>query len=79
MGYFSNSTAGHAYEAKYCSRCIHDDYDKGCAVMLLHLVWNYDQNKDDTMKFALDALIPRDGIENKRCELFIQKEIEDGR
>ena len=71
MGYFANGTEGDIYEERYCNRCVHRG---GCAVYFLHLDWNYEQHKDDPTSqakaFALDLLIPRDGIENKQCEMF---------
>lgn len=73
MGYFSNGTEGEAYEARYCSRCIHQngpDGDGGCAVWLLHMLHNYDEcNKEDSF---LHTLIPRHGTTNGRCAMFCE-------
>ncbi|MDP3703807.1 MAG: hypothetical protein Q8R78_05425 [Candidatus Omnitrophota bacterium] len=58
------------YEARYCSRCAHNDDDKGCPVMNLHLLYNYDEaNKDGSF---LNVLIPRDerGF-NAQCAMFL--------
>jgi len=74
MGYFSNGSEGCAYEARYCDRCIHQagpDGKSGCAVWLAHLIHNYKEcNKPDSI---LHLLIPREGVWNEQCKLFIQK------
>ena len=75
MGYFSNSSEGAAYEAKYCNGCIHDDVENGngCPILLLHLLYNYDEcnNKDS----FLHVLIPRskDGIGNEQCTMYLPR------
>lgn len=71
MGYFPNSDAGLAYEAQYCDRCVHQKPDNGgCAVWLAHMLFNYgtaDQAE------VLNVLIPRDGIVNLQCRMFVAK------
>ena len=71
MAYFSNSTESMDYEEKHCSNCVHQKLDDGgCAVWLLHLIYNYDEcNKKDSF---LHVLIPRtkDGLGNEQCEMF---------
>ena len=77
MGYFSNGSEGMDYEAKWCARCVHEESETGCSVLLLHALHNYDEcnNKDS----FLHVLIPRDGIWNKKCTMFYEKERdEDG-
>lgn len=73
MGYFPNGAAGAAYEEEYCFRCIHDDNEKGCAVMLAHNLYNYDHCNDPTS--ILHLLIPRSegGIGNEQCLMFYPK------
>lgn len=75
MAYFSNGIEGEAYEAQYCQRCIH--YAEGlCPVLMLHTLWNYDavgENADADKALALNVLIPRKGIENLRCTVFIPR------
>jgi hypothetical protein len=71
MGYFPNGTAGMDYEDHYCSRCIHDDDEHGCAVMLAHNLYNYDEcNKPESI---LHLLIPRskNGLGNEQCLMFL--------
>jgi hypothetical protein len=71
MAYFPNGTAGLDYEDRYCSRCIHNDADRGCPIILLHMLHNYDEcNKPDSF---LHVLIPRskDQLDNERCLMFI--------
>ena len=74
MGYFSNGTEGEMYEAEYCDRCVHQKVDDGgCAVMMLHLIHNYDEcNKPNSF---LHVLIPRekDGVRNEQCKMFHEK------
>ncbi len=71
MAYFPNGTAGDMYEAEYCSRCIHRDDKNGCAVMLAHLLHNYDEcnNKES----ILHILIPRNSEgDNEQCTMFVE-------
>lgn len=71
MGYFPNGTSGEAYEAQFCSRCIHQKLDDGgCAVWLAHMLHNYDEcNKPDSI---LNLLSPRakDRPGNEECAMF---------
>lgn len=74
MGYFPNSSSGECYVAEYCSRCIHGKNDSEmCAVMLAHIIFNYDEcnNKGS----ILHLLIPRskDGG-NDQCAMFVETE-----
>jgi hypothetical protein len=75
MGYFSNGSEGDCYEAEFCSRCVHQngpDGESGCAVMLAHLLRNYDEcnNKES----ILHILIPRDKDGwNEQCKMFHAK------
>lgn len=83
MGYFPNGTSGLDYESRYCEHCVHNGMDEngefpdgGCPILLLHLMWNYDQCDDDDKKLALDVFIPRseDGLSNEQCKMFLNKE-----
>lgn len=70
MGYFSNGCEGMDYEERYCRQCVHTE---GCAVLELHMMYNYDEcNKKDSM---LHVLIPRDekGF-NQKCTMFYEKQ-----
>lgn len=70
MGYFSNGTEGDMFEAQYCARCVHNT-DKGCPVMLTHLLFSYEEcNSDSNAKRMLDILIPREGAWNEQCAMF---------
>lgn len=73
MGYFSNGEEGLAYEAKYCSKCIHygDDEGPGCPIWLAHLLYNYDECNNEGS--ILHILIPRKGVENLQCRMFVKK------
>lgn len=68
MGYFSNGSEGMDYYEEYCSKCLHDK-DEGCVVWNAHLLFNYDEcNKPESI---LHMLIPREGIRNLQCRMFI--------
>ncbi len=70
MAYFPSGSAGADYEEQYCSRCIHDGDERGCAVMLAHNFYNYDDcNKPESI---LHLLIPRseNGLGNEQCRMF---------
>ena len=71
MGYFSNGTEGDMYREQYCSRCEHDQ-NNDCAVLLAHLLYNYDDCNNE--KSILHLLIPRrkDGLGNEQCKMFIE-------
>jgi hypothetical protein len=76
MGYFSNGTGGEIYEEEFCENCANWD-DGGCAVMLAHMLHNYDEcNKPDSI---LHLLIPRskDGLGNEKCRMFRAEAPED--
>jgi len=71
MGYFSNGTEHMMYEEEYCDNCINQNPDSGgCAVMLAHMLYNYDEC--DNPDSILHLLIPRanDGVGNKKCTMY---------
>jgi hypothetical protein len=71
MGYFSNGTEGAGYEETYCQRCIHFKPDDLCPVWAAHLDHSYTEcNNPNTI---LNYLIPRKGVENLRCTMFIEQ------
>ncbi len=59
MAYFPNGDACELFQAEHCHDCIHwpDDPSKGCAVYDVHLLWNYDQIGNETVKNILSTLI----------------------
>ena len=69
MAYFPNGESARDYEERYCDRCVHQKPDDGgCAVMLLHLLRNYEEcDKPDS---PLHVLIPRNGLDNEQCRMF---------
>ncbi len=76
MGYFSNGSSGDWYEAKYCARCVHNDEENGCPVMLAHVLYAYEEcNSNSNAKHMLDLLIPvrKDGF-NGQCAMFVTVE-----
>ena len=73
MGYFSNGTQGEMYQAKWCDKCLHQNAEKyvSCPIWDLHLLNNYEEcNKADSY---LHHLIPRDGIDNEQCRMFVDR------
>ena len=76
MAYFANGSVGDSYEYHWCNRCAHErDAEKGecCPIWMLHMLWNYDQARDADKQLALDLFIPRDGLVNMSCEMFVEK------
>ncbi len=73
MGYFSNGSEGEGYHEQYCSRCIHDNFEKGiyCPVWNLHLQRNYEECNN--VFSMLHVLIPREGGTNARCTMFVDR------
>lgn len=71
MGYFPNGTSSIDYQERYCVRCVHgQDKEYGpvaCPVMWLHFEHNY----EDAWKDMLNELIPREGICNLECKMFV--------
>lgn len=84
MGYFPNGTAGHCFEAQWCEECLNyrdkdDGRGPGCAVLDVHLVYNYDQHREggeklkDAMRMLIDdecAMFLDDGKDHKTLPLF---------
>lgn len=85
MGYFSNGSEGADYEERYCRRCVHD-VNHDCPVLLIHVIYNYDQIDDKgsgetTLGNILGAFIPvsEDRLSNEQCTMFMPlKEATDG-
>lgn len=76
MGYFSNGTEGMDYQARFCDRCWHD-LNRDCPVWLAHLMYNYEQLRDNAeLEKVLELLIPRtaDRLYNEQCKMFIDRE-----
>jgi hypothetical protein len=71
MGYFANGTEGMTYEAEYCARCVHDDEENNCPVLVIHVLHNYEQHDKPELKTILDLLIPigDDGFTGE-CRMF---------
>lgn len=77
MGYFANGSEGMTYEEYWCRRCVHvgPEDGPGCAVWLAHLLYNYDQHKDENLAEVLNVLIPRDaGGQNQECAMFTPRD-----
>ena len=73
MAYFPNGSAGEWYQARYCKRCHHwpeNPEDGGCAVWLLHLMHNYEDDKRD----VLNTLIPEKDCQPEQCTMFVARE-----
>lgn len=74
MGYFSNGSEGDMYEAQYCANCLHDE-NNDCPVLLAHLLFNYDQCKNEAYAKVLNIFIPqtKDGCGNEKCTMFVPR------
>lgn len=71
MGYFSNGSEGHDWEAQYCDKCRHMLEDYGCPCLMAHMLWNYDEcNKPESI---LHKMIPRERLGNGKCFAFAEK------
>jgi len=74
MGYFSNGNEGTTYQAQFCDKCVNyrdknDGRGPGCPIWDAHLLWNYQQ---EDKKEVLDFFIPRDGLYNAECTMFLE-------
>lgn len=80
MGYFANGTQNEIFRGLYCDHCIHDR-EQDCPIILLHLMWNYEQFKSHTQprpngvqttkRKALAAFIPIEKPgEPQECKMF---------
>ncbi len=73
MAYFANGDAQEDYEERWCDRCVHGptpERDEGCAIMLVHLAYNYQALDEPEIQAILDTLIPTQGLEPAQCRLF---------
>lgn len=71
MGYFSNGSEGADYEYRYCQRCIHYKADDLCPIWEAHLDHSYGECNNPSS--ILNYFIPRNGIENLQCTMFIEQ------
>lgn len=77
MAYFPNSTSWEFWAQDNCFKCVHwpkTDDDAPCPVEMAHMLYNYkqgDDGEDCPVRTMLDMLIPRKGIENEQCALFL--------
>lgn len=70
MAYFANSSEASEYMEK-CTQCVHYN---DCPIVELHLMWNYEQWKDETKRTALSTLFPNDSEFNNECRMFYEKQ-----
>jgi len=75
MAYFSSGTEGMDYEARFCDKCVHQPQESDhsmCPIWDVHMLQNYEQQKNEGIRLILSALIPRsaDGLTNERCSFF---------
>ena len=70
MAYWSNASEGFDYEERYCSRCVHNREENPCAVLVAHMIHNYDEANNKGS--ILHILIPRteNGLANDECRMF---------
>lgn len=85
MAYFSNGSEGDNYMAKWCCCCenwkdLNDGRGSGCPIWDVHLLFNYEAQKNPTAKQILDMLIPtnKESMFAEKCSMFgqIKGEIE---
>lgn len=75
MAFFSTATDGSDYKEKWCSNCVHED---DCAVMRVHVLWNYEQlvnrKSEWSLRAILEELIPigDDGFADK-CSMYFKR------
>jgi hypothetical protein len=73
VGYFSNGSEADTYQAQWCDFCVHMAPTTTCPIWDLHLLYNYDQQKRDTTRRALEMFIPRaENGGNDRCKMFVE-------
>jgi hypothetical protein len=83
MAYFPNSTAWECWATDNCFKCAHwpkDEDDEPCPIEMAHMLYNYKQGdlgEDCPVRTMLDMLIPRNGIENRQCALFLLSDAAD--
>ena len=75
MAYFPNGSASEMFQGAECRTCVHEP--DGCAVMDVHLLWNYDQIVDGVRECSL-AYVLTDLIDDKKplgemCAMRIQQ------
>ena len=74
MGYFSNGSEGHDYEAKWCDHCVHiNPLLHGCPCWDMHLLYNYEEANNDNSLLHKMIPIDKDG-NNMQCLFFVKKE-----
>lgn len=73
MTYFSNGTEGDIWETRNCVGCVHRSEEKGCPVLVAHLIGNHDQHGDDPkaviVRDILATLIPMEGVFPGPCAM----------
>jgi len=71
MGYFPNGTSHEIWAQENCNKCFLGG--RQCPIELAHLLYNYEQCKDE--KSILHLLIPmtEDGLCNESCGCFIDR------
>lgn len=90
MAYFPNGTAAMRYEEEWCDKCAHCPHNepdplKGCPVLDLHWLWNYDQFGDSgdakQKKHILELFIPEEDANGvkyaAKCNMFVEAPKED--
>ena len=68
MGYFANGTEGMLYMEEFCDSCVHGE---DCAVWKAHLEYSYKESNNP--ESILHLLIPRTGIQNEPCRMYINQ------
>lgn len=66
MGYFANGSFGDSYITHVCENCAHFG---DCAVWEAHMEFNHKKEQ----RPVLDMLIPRNGVYNSQCKMFLER------
>ena len=70
MGYFSNGTEGLIIRSSFAT-AVSTTFGQDCPVWLAHMLHNYKEcNNEDSI---LHLLIPRKGITNGQCLMFLPR------
>jgi len=73
MGYFSNTTENEEWKKHNCYKCIHNDHNMDCMIMLIHFCYQTDQFNNKLIGEILSLLIPKRDIYNLKCAMMKEK------
>ena len=74
VGYFASARAQADYRWRFCEHCQHEGQ---CPVWALHGIWGDLQCCDREKADVLGMFIPRNGLSNKPCLMFVERREEN--